>query len=294
MRASFFVLLLANLGFLAWAHWVDTPREAKTSDAIARLPRLKLVGELSPSGQPGSAGDSGTALRKVALGSSSDGGPLRPAGSGAAGAGTGGSAASLAAAARCVSLGPFNDLSNAARAAGALHTRGFAPQQRAAEGETWEGFWVSIGSVGDDAAATRIMKSLERSGIKDARLMPDTGDGRRISVGLYSERDRAERRAKAIEKLGLKTDVTERTQPGTVYWVDLTLKPSDGSIPVQDLMSDAAGTNSRLSVQACPLDPSAAPGGAPTTPGTRPAEHGPAGAHVPPTTVAGTRTPKLN
>ncbi len=214
--------------------------------------------------------------------------------SGAAGSGTGGSAASLAAAARCVSIGPFNDLSNAARAAGALHTRGFAPQQRAAEGETWEGYWVSIGSVGDDAAATRIMKNLERSGIKDAHLMPDTGMGRRISVGLYSERDRAERRAKAIEKLGLKTDVTERTQPGTVYWVDLTLKPSDGSIPVQDLMSDAAGTNSRLSVQACPLDPSAAPGVAPTTPGTRPGDRAPTGAHVPSTTVAGTRMPKLN
>ncbi len=274
MRAAFFALLFANLAFMAWAGWVDTPRQAKTTDAASRLPQLKLVSEVSPEQQGGA--DSG-AVRKMAMST--------PAGTSA-----GSQAPSQAPAdigARCVSVGPFNDLAIAAKAAGALHSRGFAPQQRAEEGETWNGFWVYIGGVSDAAEADKAFKTLDRAGIKDAHLMPESNDGRRISVGLFSERDRAERRARTVEKLGFKTEVAERKQPGTVYWVDLALKPSDGAVPVQDLLTVGAGS-SRLSVQNCPPNPTAQPAAAPQS---IPAERAPPGARVPPNTVAG--TPKL-
>jgi hypothetical protein len=185
-----------------------------------------------------------------------------------------------------VSVGPFNDLSVAARAASVLQSRGFAPQQRAEEGGVPEGFWVYIGGVDSADMADRILRALDKGGFKDAHLMPDDGEGRRISVGLFSERERAERRAKAVQKLGLKTQVAERTQPGTVYWVDLALKPSEGAVPVQDLLADAAvSSNAHLSVQSCP--PAVVP--KPTaTPGFAPANSAPTGVRMPSTTVAGT------
>ena len=202
--------------------------------------------------------------------------------------------AAIAAASRCVTIGPFNDLAGGARAAAALHTQGFSSEQRAAAGETWDGYWVYVGDVPDEATATKIMRTLDRGGFKDAHLMPDAGEGLRVSVGLFTERDRADRRAKAVERLGLKTEVTDRKEPGTVYWIDLMLKPSDGSVPMQDLIGEAGGPGGRLSVQACPkgpgAGPEASPDSAPAAPAS-PAEKGPAG-EVPRTTVAG--TPKLN
>ena len=269
MRVAFFALLFVNLAFLAWAQWVDAPPEAKTSESIAKLPRLKLVSELPPDQQQrGSADDSVAAIRKVAVqaGAASD--------------------AAIAAVSRCVTIGPFNDLAGAARAAAALHTQGFSSQQRAAQGETWDGYWVYIGDVHDEATATKIMKTLDRGGFKDAHLMPDAGEGLRVSVGLFTERDRADRRAKAVEKLGLKTDVADRKEPGTVYWIDLMLKPSDGSVPMQDLIGESGG--GRLSVQACPKG--AGPGTSPGIAPTGPADKGPGG-EVPRTTVAGTPKP---
>jgi hypothetical protein len=272
VRVAFFVLLFVNLVFMAWAGWVDTPRQARTSDASARLPRLKLVSEVPAASAQGN--QAGGAVRKMAMTTAGGPPPSMPA-----------------AAARCVSVGPFNDIATAAKAAGSLQARGFASQQRAVAGEIWDGYWVYIGGVTDVATADRIFKTLDSSGIKDAHLMPDTSDTQRMSVGLFSERDRAERRAKAIQKLGFKAEVEDHRQPGTVYWVDLALKANDGSVPIADLLS-ADRANSPLSVQSCPphstAEPAASPESAPAP--SAPAEPSP-GPRVPPSTVAG--TPKL-
>jgi cell division septation protein DedD len=265
-RVAFFVLLFVNLVFMAWAGWVDTPRQARTTDANARLPKLKLVSETPSASQQGNP-QTGGAVRKMAM--------TTPPG------GTSGAAPAVAT--RCVSLGPFNDIATAAKAAGSLQARGFASQQRAAAGEVWDGYWVYIGGVADVATADKIFKTLDRSGIKDAHLMPDTSDTHRMSVGLFSERDRAERRAKAIQKLGFKAEVDDHRQSGTVYWVDLVMKPSDQAVPVEDLLSADSG-NSHLSVEACP--PGAGVQHA-ASPQAAPAQPVPAA----PTTVAG--TPKL-
>ncbi len=42
------------------------------------------------------------------------------------------------------------------------------------------------------ADEAKVMKALDRAGIKDAHVMPESDNGRRVSVGLFSERDRAE------------------------------------------------------------------------------------------------------
>jgi hypothetical protein len=267
VRAAFFVLLFANLVFLAWAGWVDSPQQAKTSDATARLPRLKLVTEEAPAPQ---SNQSSGAIHKMAM--------IAPGGNSAAPAGE---------STRCVSIGPFNDINVAAKAAGALQARGLAPQQRGAAGETRDGYWVYIAGVADAVSADRIFKTLDRSGIKDARIMPESGDGRRISVGLFSDRERADRRAKVVERLGFKPSVGDHMQAGTVYWLDLILKASDGSVPIADLLSvDSSG--GALSVQSCPTRPAADPAATPESAPISPAHSEP---RVPPTTVAG--TPKL-
>ena len=108
-----------------------------------------------------------------------------------------------------------------------------------------------IGDVQTDSDSDRLLVTLEHNGIKDALLMPASADaGRRISLGLFTERARAERRAESVRAMGLKAEVAERKLPSTVYWVDLAPQAGMTTVPLQELF--AQGVSSKVSVQTCP------------------------------------------
>lgn len=223
MRHAFFALLLVNLAYFAWAHWVDVPKPPPANEAIAKLPRLKLLDE-GPQSQTPQPNPEKTARNQPAA---------------------------------CFSVGPFGDLSNSALAAAILRQKGFDPKQRAEEGQMSDGYWVFIGGMKTQAETDHALMTLERGGIKDALVMPETPDaGRRVSLGLYSERARADRRAQAVRQTGLTAEVAERKLPGTLYWVDLAPQSGVNTIPIQDLFAE--GVSSRISVQPCPATPQSA------------------------------------
>jgi hypothetical protein len=113
----------------------------------------------------------------------------------------------------------------------------------------WEGFWVYVDDLATAADESKLIKALEGAGINDAQPMP--GSERRVSVGLFSERERAERRAQAVKRLGYEPEITERRQAGTVYWVDLDMGSPERSVPTEGLLSlESAGA--RLEVRVCP------------------------------------------
>jgi hypothetical protein len=94
-----------------------------------------------------------------------------------------------------------------------------------------------------------------------------------LSLGLYSERGRADRRAQAVRAAGLNAEVTERKLPGSVYWVDLVPPAGVTTIPLQDLFAE--GVRSRISVQPCPSGAStSAPATGTATAAPEPASHG--------------------
>jgi hypothetical protein len=244
VRVAFFALLFANLAYFAWAHWIDAPRPTPMNEAITHLPRLKLAEEVPPAERPQPH------AQKTALNATT----------------------------ACLSLGPFGDLANSDQAAALLRAKGFDPRQRAEQGQTSESYWVYVGGLATQAEADLALVTLERAGIKDARVMPETaGAGHRLSLGLYSERSRAERRAQAVRQAGLKAEVTERKLPSTLYFVDLTPPPGTSTIPLQDLI--AGGVSSRIAVQPCP--PAAA--GSTAAPASGTAAASPAGVDAPAT-----------
>ena len=251
MRFVVYLLLAVNLFYLAWAGWVDKPAPLPPPPKSEPLPQLALVTEgiaRPPSARPNAAGSAvatSASLSQPVTGSAN-------------------------AAGRCVSVGPFAELAQAARAAAMLRDRGLSPQQRAAQGETWEGYWVSVGGLSSVADENKVMKALDRAGIKDARVMPESQGERRVSVGLFSERDRAEKRAQAVRKLGFGAEITDRSQPGTVYWVDIDVGVSERSVPTEGLLS-LENAGSRLEIRVCPGSESA-PGRPALNPGdARPA-----------------------
>jgi hypothetical protein len=62
MKAAFLMLLSVNLLFLAWAQWIDSPRDAHEQDRLGRLPRLQLVEESPPDRKPMAAAFPRTSL----------------------------------------------------------------------------------------------------------------------------------------------------------------------------------------------------------------------------------------
>ncbi len=210
MRALFFALLFANLAYLAWAGWVDVPQPVPTNEIYARLPRLKLVGEQAaptpPAPAPPAPKTSSSApsdlAKKTAL------------------------AEPQSQVSRCASIGPFASESEASEAAAKLRDKGLSPRQRSEAGEVAKGFWVYIGGLKSDREVAQVLRVLEQSHVDDAHAMPPgSSEDRRVSVGLFSERERADRRAQSLRKLDLQPEVAPRTVPGTVYWVDVDAPP---------------------------------------------------------------------
>ena len=217
MRLVFFALLFLNLAYFAWAHWVDAPRPAPVNPTIEQLPRLKLAEELPPAERPQPHTAQKTSLNAI------------PA---------------------CLSVGPFGDVASSAQAAALTKAKGFEPRQRTEQGQVSEGYWVYVANL-SQSEADSALAALERNGISDARVMPDNSEARRrLSLGLYSERPRAEKRADAVRQSGLTPAIAERKLPRTLYWVDISPPPDTGAVPLQELIPE--GLNSRIAAQPCP------------------------------------------
>jgi hypothetical protein len=242
VRAAFLLLLFANLAFVAWAEWIDVPQAAASKDVYAKLPRLKLIGEEPGSDKRAPAGSARKTAMEV---------PAPPA-------------------SQCLSVGPFDDQDGATRGASLLREKGLTPRQRTEQGEISKGFWVYIGGLKTDRDVAQVLGTLQQSHVDDAMAMQDTGEGaQRVSVGLFSERDRADRRAQSVEKLGLQPVVVERKVPATVLWMDVDVPPGATAPAAQDL-GGSDGASAGVEVRPCPNEVSqpVGPTPLPAAPGT--------------------------
>lgn len=211
MRVALALLVLGNIAWFAWARWIDRPAGEV---AVSRIeaPRLVLARE-APAVEPGAPA------------------PARPAAS-------------------CQSLGPFSDLTDAARASTLLRENGLLPRQRAGESVVWRGYWVSLEGVSDRSAAAGILERLRRFGIGDAYVMPNEGRQVTISLGLYTERQRALQRMDEVQALGFEPRLSERERSGTVYWIDVNMEPP-ATLPDAALLEAGGGRILRLEIRPC-------------------------------------------
>ena len=224
MRNVFLTLLFMNLAYFAWSHWIDKPPPPPVNESISRLPRLKLASEEPP------APPRGNAAEKTALN-------VSPA---------------------CLSVGPFGDVDNAARAAASLREKGFDPRQRAEAGQGSLEYAVYVGGMKSETEAKRLLQNLKSKGFGDALMATDGEEaGRRVSLGHFGERAPADERARAARVKGFKAEVAEYRQSGTLYWLDLVPPAGITTVPIADLFAEGVG--SRIAVQPCP---SVAPRGA--------------------------------
>jgi hypothetical protein len=258
-------LVLANVCYFLWQHGI-----AKAPETVAPPPALgslKLASE-SPDFVRGESSGSGTATALAPSAATAASGSAAVPSDGVRDAA---SPNLLTNVKRCISIGPFRDVSEAAHAASTLGSSappsrpapspppppptlrggGYDPRQRVADGEVWAGVWVYLPLPTVRAVADQTLAKLKSGGIDDALEMPGPNEGSVISLGLYSESKRAQARVAQAQALGFNPGIADRKRNGNVYWIDIDLKPTDSLLNPSDLQGES-GRIVRLEVKGCP------------------------------------------
>ena len=257
MKGLFLALVLANVLMFAWTQWHSSEAKSVAAPA-APVPTLQLASEaqVSPAPSPTTSeaaerpADEESAPPSEAPAADATVAAVTPE----AGAGD-----LMGDASRCMSIGPFRDLAETTQASATLREANYEPRTRVAEGDVWAGLWVYLDDLPSRDEAQRAMTLLKRRGISDAYIMPSADQTNDISLGVFSEPARAQRRAEEIRALGFTPTIADRTRRGPVYWIDIDLKSTDGFITPADLQSES-GRIVRLEVVACPSPEAAASG----------------------------------
>jgi hypothetical protein len=234
MRNLALLLILLNLAFAAWHAWFAASLpELSAAPSAAPTRSLTLVSEVpalraDPTVGPATTGPD-LASEPIPTGTVLESAP--------------GDAVSL----RCLSVGPFRELSQVAEAAANLRAAGYEPVQRVTEGDIWIGYWVYIASIPTRAQANEILSDLHAHDISDSYVIPGD-EGFLISLGVFSEVARAGRRREEVRALGQEPTVVDRTRRGTVYWIDV--RWSDGQTFDLEILQ-TPGRITRLEQHAC-------------------------------------------
>lgn len=232
MRKLVLALLLANLLYLAWNQWIRVPDTRPVKTQSRDVPTLHTAAERPPERQRPPAP------------------PPRPPEPQPA----------------CYSLGPFPDPAAARVFADELAAADIDYRLQARETLVSGGWWVYLGPLGSRQAAQDLTARLADSGITDFYIVPGGEFRHAISLGVFSNRDRARDQAERARNLDLTPVVRERTLTESAFWLDfetLELPEGLGGLAVRDPAEDEPADPGQpgLESRACPADDQKAGGG---------------------------------
>jgi SPOR domain len=231
MRTLSLLLILCNALFLVWSQLIDVNINPLDRTAVVRAdppPRIVLARE----------------VRKETTQTAAAAEPAPPQPATVV-------AANPSEAHGCTSVGPFANLSEASQAQAALSAAGFSPRQRLEEGELWVGYWVSVQNLPNRDAAEEALQRLAEAGITDIYLMPGSDPANVLSLGVFTDFQRAQRRLEEARALGLQPQIDDRKRAGSVYWIDADLTEAGQAIDTGIFQTDPRKIM-RLELRACP------------------------------------------
>ncbi|HET6655308.1 MAG TPA: SPOR domain-containing protein [Gammaproteobacteria bacterium] len=199
MKIVFLALLLLNLGLLGWHVWVAPAPQPARSAGDAVLSALRH----SPTSTPPRPAP--VAVQPAAA--TADVPSERPSGA-------------VADAAVCAEFGPFAEHLGATAVAAALGQRGaqFAITSHATS--VIGSFRVYFPPYPTAAAAEDMGARLRRAGVKDVYIIPGGAQRNAVSVGVFKDRDGAERRRRHLNELGFEPQVEPlERHDETRYWI---------------------------------------------------------------------------
>lgn len=149
----------------------------------------------------------------------------------------------------CVTVGPFANAALAARARSALTDSGYASVPREEEERVLDGYWVYLEAPLNPTAERRLLERLSGGGITDVQVVGEPG-ARRISLGVFSDEQRAFAQSERVARLQLLPQIEAREKKASTIWLDLTLK--SGSPPLEGQKFKAG--DAELEFRPCPAE----------------------------------------
>ena len=219
MRNFFLLLVLVNLGVLAWFSWVVPAPEAALSPSYSAT-GITLLRELEED-----------AAILVASRNEPEP-PPEPA----------------VPPANCVAIGPFAEAELADAALATVVAAGYPASLRIDQEEIWEGYWVYVGGLPNAERANAALAQLTANGIADAYVIPDSDSGVLISLGVFSDLARAGNQAEIAGRFGLAATISERVRTTETRWLELALSGEESQ--ALDLLQEP-GQISRLERREC-------------------------------------------
>ncbi|MEJ2255966.1 MAG: SPOR domain-containing protein [Woeseiaceae bacterium] len=129
----------------------------------------------------------------------------------------------------CVTIGPFRVSGDADTAVLEYANQGMKAAIRTEQGQIFVGHWVQIRNVSDVATANEMLDKLQAGGLSDSYLVSTEDEGLKISLGLFGDKERAEKVELQARSMDLPADITPRMREGTVFFVDIGLPPGKGA-----------------------------------------------------------------
>lgn len=226
MRQLALLLILANVCVYFWANYVDVPEATLTPQTPLSVPEKTPALRLAEERE----------AREV-------------------------EAAQVTAELSCISVGPFADVAQIDSTAQRLQAAGFTSAARNENVETRVGYWVVLQGFTTSGEAEQVLKKLQAAGVSDVYLLNEESPPV-VSLGLFSERERADKRSADITALGYHPVIQDRNRTVESHWLDITLQEPGQKIDPALLQPENAGIV-RLETKACPVATEAV---APATP----------------------------
>src|SRR5579875_1944771 len=129
---------------------------------------------------------------------------------------------------RCETLGPFQTQTDMRAAMQALSPHVPRIQYRQEQVNQLHGYWVYLPATADRESALATARALSAKGIQDYYVVTAGDQQNTISLGLFHNRDNAQRRLDRIAALGFAPKLKERVETQPAYWVDYAL-PRQGA-----------------------------------------------------------------
>ena len=196
MRVVVLALLLANILFFGWQYWLGKNEPPVLPDPYRDVPELELTSVL--------VGEQSAA--EFVADKAAPGTP--------------------AASTVCITLGPFAERAQADAAIAGSGWSDFQPVLREIPGVRTT-YWVYLPPFRDRQSANRALGTLAEMGINDAYVVGDGEDRNAIALGLYSDQERANRRAGQIQALGVTSQIGTLERAISQYVIDLALPSMD-------------------------------------------------------------------
>ena len=160
--------------------------------------------------------------------------------------------------ARCSTVGPFTTQVGAQRAATWLTGAHLGTRLHAADAPGPASYWVAV-TTKTLQDATKIGLRLRAAGVADLVIMPPEAGGTDaiVSLGIYSERERAEHRVTDLRRYAVLPAIIEQPHTVTTWWLDVQIAASEKS-PDVNAIAQAAGEAGSLRMVSCPVTPAPA------------------------------------